>query len=208
MLTITGKKQSTAAVAMRGAGESGSNQALKIGANAMIGIALAAIASGISASPRRRKRASTTAERMPSDEPITKPPSASFSVSQPALQSRLRCVQNDETIAHGFGSRNFWMLKTSIEICQTAIAAKKTTIAGTQSAIRLRTDTPGARARRRSCALLGEHRSVLVGADAAQQLAHLGHELEEVRVLARVVRARLRQVDVDHAGDRARGAGS
>src|SRR6478609_8293824 len=64
VLTITGKKQRTAAVAILGAGESGSNQALKIGEKAMIGIALAAIASGISASPSRRKRASSTAMKM------------------------------------------------------------------------------------------------------------------------------------------------
>src|SRR5437764_10673744 len=46
VLTSTGKKQRTPAVAMRGAGESGSNQALKMGENAMIGIAFAAIATG------------------------------------------------------------------------------------------------------------------------------------------------------------------
>src|SRR4051812_46178866 len=71
VLTSTGKKQRTAAVAILGAGESGSNQALKIGENAMIGIAFAAIASGISASPKRRNRASRTAIAIPSDEPIT-----------------------------------------------------------------------------------------------------------------------------------------
>src|SRR6476646_4893247 len=49
VLTMTGKKQRTAAVAIRGVSESGSNQALKIGANAMIGIAFAAIAIGMSA---------------------------------------------------------------------------------------------------------------------------------------------------------------
>src|SRR3954447_1251964 len=47
VLTNTGKKQRTAAVAIRGDIERGSNQALKIGENAMIGIAFAAIATGI-----------------------------------------------------------------------------------------------------------------------------------------------------------------
>src|SRR4051795_1625705 len=94
VLTKTGKKQRTAAVAMRGDGESGSNQALKIGEKAMIGIAFAAIAIGISALEMRRKRASIAAKRTPSPEPITNPPSASFSVSQPALESVLRWVQN------------------------------------------------------------------------------------------------------------------
>src|SRR6185312_971739 len=86
VLTNTGKKHKTPAVAMRGDGESGSNHALKIGENAMIGTALAAIAIGIRAAEMRRKRASAVANRIPSAEPIAKPPSASFNVSQPALQ--------------------------------------------------------------------------------------------------------------------------
>src|SRR5471032_626462 len=118
---------------MRGVSESGSNQALKIGENAMIGIALAAIAIGINASLRRRKRARTVAKAMPRAEPIAKTPRASFSVSQPALESSWRWVQQACTIAQGFGSRNFWMLKISIESCQAAIPAAKTTIAGIQS---------------------------------------------------------------------------
>src|SRR3954451_6296218 len=44
VFTKTGKKHRTPAVAIRGAGERGSNQALKIGEKAMIGIALAAMA--------------------------------------------------------------------------------------------------------------------------------------------------------------------
>ena len=75
---------------------------------------------------------------MPAAEPIANPPSASFSVSQPALQSVERCVQNALAIAAGFGRRNFWMLKASIASCQSAIAAKKTTIAGIQLAARVR----------------------------------------------------------------------
>ena len=51
-----------------------------IGAKAMIGTALAAIANGISARPRLRKRASTIAERIASVLPITKPPKASENV--------------------------------------------------------------------------------------------------------------------------------
>src|SRR3954447_3838782 len=56
VLTITGKKQRTAATAIFEVAASGSNQALKIGANAMIGTALAAIAIGISARPSDAKR--------------------------------------------------------------------------------------------------------------------------------------------------------
>ena len=65
MFTITGKKQSTPAIAIFECGESGSNQALKIGANAMIGTAFAAIAIGISAVPTARKRATSDGERDP-----------------------------------------------------------------------------------------------------------------------------------------------
>jgi hypothetical protein len=56
------------------------NQAFVIGANAMIGTALAATANGISASPTVRKRARKSANRMPSPEPSAKPPSASLNV--------------------------------------------------------------------------------------------------------------------------------
>src|SRR5437764_5189788 len=103
VFTSTGKKHRTPAVAIRGAGESGSNQALKIGENAMIGIALAAIAIGIRAAESRRKRARITANRIPSADPTANPPSASLRVSHPALQSIPRCVQNALTIDHGFG---------------------------------------------------------------------------------------------------------
>ena len=67
MFTSTGKKQSTAAIAIFEFGESGSNQALKIGANAMIGTALAAIAIGMSAGRARWKRATSVANSDPGD---------------------------------------------------------------------------------------------------------------------------------------------
>ena len=87
MFTITGKKQSTAATAIFDVAVSGSNQALKIGANAMIGIALAAIATGISARPSDRNRPTTIANRIPAPEPSRKPTNASLNVYQPAAQS-------------------------------------------------------------------------------------------------------------------------
>src|SRR5689334_13131712 len=55
VFTNTGKKHRMPAVAIRGESESGSNQALKIGEKAMIGMALAAIAIGINAAEIRRK---------------------------------------------------------------------------------------------------------------------------------------------------------
>ena len=108
----------------------------------MIGIALAAIAIGSNALEMRRKRASTTANAIASAEPIANPRSASFSVSQPAFHSVERCVQNALAIEPGFGNRNFWMLKTSIDACQTTMPRQKTAIAGIQSTTRARTVMP------------------------------------------------------------------
>ena len=85
VLTSTGKKQSTPAIAHFECGLSTPNHAFVIGAKAMIGIAFTAIAYGISASPTRRQRASTSATTIARPEPMTKPPSASSNVYQPAL---------------------------------------------------------------------------------------------------------------------------
>src|SRR5258706_2227182 len=51
VFTITGRKQRTAAIAIFEPGVTGLNHASKIGANAMIGIALAAMAIGMIAMP-------------------------------------------------------------------------------------------------------------------------------------------------------------
>src|SRR5438874_12341050 len=106
VLTSTGKKHSTAAIAIFELLLRGENQVFVIGAKAMIGIALAAIAYGISALPSRRQRASTRARRIAAAEPTAKPPSASWNVNQPALHSSWRLCQNVLAIAVGFGSRN------------------------------------------------------------------------------------------------------
>src|SRR5437763_3146161 len=80
VLTIVGKKQSTAAIDIFENGFRRPNQLLVIGENAMIGTAFAAIANGISAAPTRRKRARSSAASTPSPEPSAKPPTASFRV--------------------------------------------------------------------------------------------------------------------------------
>jgi hypothetical protein len=80
VFTITGKKQSTAAIAIFETGFRSPNQLFVIGAKAMIGTAFAAIAKGIRAAPTARKRASRRAARMPRPEPIAKPPAASLNV--------------------------------------------------------------------------------------------------------------------------------
>src|SRR5919204_2437286 len=63
VLTRTGKKQRTAAITIFDHGLRIPNQAFVIGANAMIGIALAAIRYGISALPSGPQRARTSAAR-------------------------------------------------------------------------------------------------------------------------------------------------
>src|SRR5918911_4260935 len=104
VFTSTGKKQSTAAIAIFDDLLSGENHAFVIGAKAMIGTAFAAIAYGRSALPSRRQRASTSATTIARPLPIAKPPSASWNVNQPALQSACRSSQKAVAICVGFGS--------------------------------------------------------------------------------------------------------
>src|SRR5919199_1217548 len=106
VFTSTGKKQSTAAIAIFDDLFSGENHAFVIGAKAMIGTAFAAIAYGITALRSGFHRARTTPTRIASALPITNPPSASWNVNQPALQSVWRSSQKAEAICVGFGSRN------------------------------------------------------------------------------------------------------
>src|SRR5947209_17851454 len=65
VFTITGRKQRTAAMAIFECGDTSPNHAPAMGAKAMIGTALAAIAIGISAVPTLRKRPTTVATAMP-----------------------------------------------------------------------------------------------------------------------------------------------
>ena len=80
VLTITGKKTRIAAIAIFEVFSSGPNHWFVIGAKAMIGTALAAIASGMTALPSTRQRANTSATPKPRSDPTTKPPTASENV--------------------------------------------------------------------------------------------------------------------------------
>src|SRR5215211_174262 len=73
VFTNTGKKQRIAAITIFESGFRSPNHWFVIGANAMIGIAFAAIMYGISARPSGRQRAQTSAARTPAAEPIAKP---------------------------------------------------------------------------------------------------------------------------------------
>src|SRR5215210_4627850 len=105
VFTSTGKKQSTAAITIFESWLSVPNQLFVIGANAMIGIAFAAIANGISAVAKVRQRARTSAVRIAAEQPITQPPKASSNVNQPALQSVSRSFHSVATMSEGGGNR-------------------------------------------------------------------------------------------------------
>src|SRR4051794_17904154 len=90
VLTSTGKKHRTAAIMIFDQGLKIPNQALVIGANAMMGTAFAAIMYGISALPSGRQRASASAEGKAAEQPITNPATASLKVIQAPSRRAVR----------------------------------------------------------------------------------------------------------------------
>ena len=133
MLTSTGKKQRTAAITIFESWLSVPNQLFVIGAKAMIGTALAAIANGSSAVASSRQRARIRATTIPAEHPITQPPNASWNVNHPAPQSVSRSVHRVRVMSEGGGSRKFWMSRPRTSPSQSAMPATKTTTAGNQS---------------------------------------------------------------------------
>ena len=133
VLTSTGKKQSNAAMKIFEL-FSIPNQALAIGANAMIGTALAAMKYGINAEPSGLNRASSSAAAIPKETPATNPQKASVNVYQPAGQRTLRSFQNADAISLGFGRRNFWIPKRFTATSQPTRPRTRITRAGVHSA--------------------------------------------------------------------------
>ena len=86
---MTGKKTSIATIIILLTGLVTPNQAFAIGANAMIGIALAAMANGMSAPRARAKREVAKATTRPPVSPMAKPPTASISVVSPAAMQQV-----------------------------------------------------------------------------------------------------------------------
>src|SRR5262245_7107627 len=103
VLIITGKNTRPAAIIAFENWESTPNQLLKIGANAMIGIELAAIANGMSEPRTIPERAARTPTTMPPTEPMTRPPTISTSVYTVALASSGRFACHAAAIATGLG---------------------------------------------------------------------------------------------------------
>ena len=211
MLTIVGKKHSTAAIAIFETGLRSPNQLFVIGANAMIGTAFAAIANGISAMPRFRKRARTRAARIPSPDPMTSPPAASLNVYQPACHSPALFSQNDCAMSDGFGRRK----RLDVERGRQPLPQrdrehehedrrKPVAQPSSQLATQPRRNRLDDRAHQYTSGA-----EVLLEPEAspcpsASDSRTAGDELEEPRVLARGDGARVPEVDWDDVGDAAR----
>ena len=116
---MTGKKTSRAAIIIFESGLVTPNQELKMGAMAMIGIALAATANGSTASRAFAHRATANATTTPTSVPMTSPPIASKSVvcadwksgQRPAPQLSTRAAP----IADGAGRMRArtWKMRTA-----------------------------------------------------------------------------------------------
>ena len=109
-LAITGKNDRTAAIIILLSGLSRPNQVLNSGAKAMIGIALAAIASGSSSARAVPQRAARNATTTPAVVPMRKPPTASMIVLRAEAASGNRSPFQFSTsaapIADGAGRMN------------------------------------------------------------------------------------------------------
>ena len=105
VLTSTGKKQRAAAMTTFDHGLKVPNQAFVIGANAITGMAFAAIRYGTSAFPSGRQRASTSAAAMAVALPSTRPPNASLKVIHAAFRSASRLSQSALRTSENRGSR-------------------------------------------------------------------------------------------------------
>src|SRR5215210_7084666 len=144
----------------------------------------------------------------------------------PASQSEPRSSQNVCAITLGFGSRNSCTSNAATRPCQAARPSTKTSRAGAQSPSRRCTTArltaalpdgrrfrPAAQTAERAkpappetaIASDGSRRELRLElrAAAGEPLAHVRDELEEARVLPRLDRPRVWQVDVDDPGDAA-----
>src|SRR5688572_20851243 len=114
---MVGKKTIIATIAILEAGFVSPNQLLVIGAKAIIGTELAAIAKGIIASLMTVQRAVTNATKTPAPQPIANPPTAAYNVAKVAstridVRPLPNSPNNSSKIADGRGSKNCWMLNT------------------------------------------------------------------------------------------------
>ena len=132
--TTTGTKTSTATIIIFDSGLSTPNQLFMSGAKAMIGTALAPMATGRSSSRAVAKRAVKSDTTTPNRVPSPNPPTASNRVAPAALPSgqrpEVQFSASAVTMAVGVGSGNPRRSMLLTMTCQAAIVPANTTIAG------------------------------------------------------------------------------
>ena len=188
VLIIVGKKQRTAAIAIFEKGLSSPNQLFVIGENAMIGTAFAAIASGISAVPEpmeaREQQRHEDSERRAQDEAAER------------LLERVDPGAPQRAFVVPEGRRDVGRLRQQERL---HVEERRQALPEHDSERRRRPARAASRRDGGSEALLDGGRPLARRAAVAgsERLANRGDQLEEVRVLARLVRTWLRQVDLD-----------
>ena len=193
VLTRTGKKQSAAAITIFDQGLNVPNHAFVIGANAITGMAFAAIRYGMSAFPSGRQRASTSAATIA-------PRAAEHEAAERLLERdpggrRERvAVLPERAAGRPRGAAGGSSSPRARRGRPTASRRSRSRRRAPPEARRARPPTraaePAAVPRRRDRAHSGSLRL-----DGVELLPDLGDELEEPRLLARPDAARLRQVD-------------
>ena len=133
VLTMIGNITISATIVMRGRRLSGPNQLSVIGANAMIGIVLAPIATGSRTSRALAQRAVAKPAAVPSATPTISPTTASVPVNRRPRASVDQSVPSCSTMTVGRGMRNDWTPRTWNPTSQTTSTKTNTPTAGSQS---------------------------------------------------------------------------
>src|SRR4051794_29213714 len=133
VLTRTGKKTITATIVTRGSRLSGPNQLRVIGAKAMIGIALAPMATGSNRSRAVAQRAVARPQTVPSATPTTRPPIASAPVKRTPRTSVGHSETRLPAMTLGRGIRNDWTPSRASDNSHASSTTTNTTSAGIHS---------------------------------------------------------------------------
>src|SRR5436190_2617650 len=209
VLTITGKKTMTATIVIRGRRLSGPNQLSVIGAKAMIGMALAPMATGSSSSRALAQRAVASPASVPSATPMMSPPTASAPVNRTPLTSVGHSATRLPAITLGRGIRNDWTPSANSDTSHATRTTTKTTTAGVQSrtAERLMRDARSRQSFGPDALGVGRPDHLIGRLVLAERLPDPSDEREIALRLARLDGTFGRQVDVDDPRDPARPGG-
>ena len=134
---MTGKKLRTAAIIIFESGFSSPNHVLNSGANAMIGMALAATASGSSSARIEDQRAAANAKTTPVVVPMRNPPTAStivfFADSNSGNRSPFQFSTRAAAIADGAGRMNVLRPRPRMSASHSTMPPAATRMAGAYS---------------------------------------------------------------------------